>query len=110
MQQRECADCRAVMLRVPYMKDAHSKRVWLDRCPSCKAMWFDAGEPEATAGQALRLEISTAESLSPCPVCQLPLHEATLAKAPALACPRCHGVHLKLESLPAVSFRDLTQD
>jgi Zn-finger nucleic acid-binding protein len=98
------------MLRVPYMKDAHSRRVWLDRCPKCKAIWFDAGEPEAAAGRDLQLEISAAETLAQCPVCALPLHEAKLAKAPALACSRCRGVHLKLEALTAVSFKDLTPD
>ena len=50
------------MLRVPYMKDAHSRRVWLDRCPKCRAIWFDAGEPEATAGHDLQLEISAVET------------------------------------------------
>jgi Zn-finger nucleic acid-binding protein len=98
------------MLRVPYMKDAHSRRVWLDRCPKCRAIWFDAGEPEATAGHDLQLEISAVETAAPCPVCAVPLHEAKLAKAPALACSRCRGVHVKLESLPAVSFHDRSDD
>jgi Zn-finger nucleic acid-binding protein len=98
------------MLRVPYMKDAHSKRVWLDRCPQCKAIWFDAGEPEATAGRDIRLEISTNETQSQCPVCVQPLCDATLASAPALGCTRCRGVHLAFKSLVAVSFREADDD
>ena len=63
MSRRQCADCSAAMLRVPYMKDAHSKRVWLDRCPKCKAIWFDAGEAEATAGHDLQLGVSARHRL-----------------------------------------------
>src|SRR5439155_10811445 len=106
MSQRTCADCGAGMLRVPYMKDAHSQRVWLDRCAKCKAIWFDAGEPEAAAGEILELEVTANEAQSQCPVCQVPLHDATLSKAPALACVRCRGVHLKVAALTAVAFRD----
>ena len=63
MSQRQCADCSAAMLRVPYMKDPHSKRVWLDRCPQCRAIWFDAGEAEDTAGtDHLHLQISANET------------------------------------------------
>lgn len=98
------------MLRVPYMKDAHSKRVWLDRCPKCKAIWFDAGEPEATAGRDLQLEISAVETHCECPVCQVPLFDAKLAHAPARACARCRGVHLEVQSLPAVHFDEGTPD
>lgn len=94
------------MKQVPYMKDAHSKRVWLDRCPKCRAIWFDAGEPEATAGKDLHLAISASETDAQCPVCRVPLHEATLAHAKALACTRCRGVHLAVSELPAVSFTD----
>ena len=94
------------MLRVPYMKDAHSPRVWLDRCPKCRAIWFDAGEAEATAGSDLHLAISAAETPNGCPVCAVPLHQATLAGAKALACSRCRGVHLGVAELPTVSFLD----
>src|SRR4051812_46473175 len=111
MSQRQCADCRAGMLRVPYMKDAHSPRVWLDRCPKCQAIWFDAGEPEAATGRGdLHLELSAAETHAPCPVCDVPLFEAKLATAPALACARCRGVHLKVDALPTLSFQDPTDD
>ena len=105
-QQRQCPSCDVAMLRVPYMKDAHSKRVWLDRCPKCRAIWFDAGEAEETAGRDLHLDISSAEVSARCPVCKVPLCEATLAHAKSLACARCRGVHLAVAELPAVSFTD----
>jgi Zn-finger nucleic acid-binding protein len=98
------------MLHVPYMKDVHSKRVWLDRCPKCRAIWFDAGEADETAGKTLHLEIAANETQSQCPACRVPLNEATLAMAAALACTRCRGVHLKAEALPAVSFKDARDD
>ncbi|MBK7860719.1 MAG: zf-TFIIB domain-containing protein [Archangiaceae bacterium] len=107
---RQCADCGSAMLRVPYMKDAHSRRVWLDRCPKCKAVWFDAGEAEATSGTDLHLELSAAELQAQCPVCRVPLYEAKLTHAEAAACVRCRGVHLKAEALPAVSFQELGAD
>jgi len=109
-QQRKCADCSTGMLHVPYMKDAHSKRVWLDRCPKCRSIWFDAGEAEATAGTDLHLGISANEVPSQCPACQVPLFEATLAGAEAKACARCRGVHLTVAVLPAVSFKDTADD
>src|SRR5262245_42272801 len=107
---RRCAGCGTAMLAVPYMKDPHSKRVWLDRCPKCRAIWFDAGEPEEAAGRDLHLAISANETAAQCPACQVPLLEATLANAEAKACARCRGVHLEVNALPAVSFRDASDD
>jgi Zn-finger nucleic acid-binding protein len=86
------------------MRDPHAERVWLDRCPNCRAVWFDAGEPEATAGRDVPLSITAVEVQAICPACGVPLREATLAHAPAYACERCRGVHLKPKNLDAVSF------
>ncbi len=108
--QRLCAECGGGMLQVPYMKDPHSPRVWLDRCPKCRAIWFDAGEAEAAAGADLHLALTANEVPSPCPVCRVPLFEATLAGAPAKGCARCRGVHLEVKALPAVSYKEQTDD
>jgi len=87
------------MKRVPYMRDPHSPRVWLDRCPDCRGIWFDANELEQTSGRDLHLVIGAAEHPAPCPRCALPLHHATVLKAPAFACAKCRGLHLPLLSL-----------
>ncbi|MBL8955456.1 MAG: zf-TFIIB domain-containing protein [Myxococcaceae bacterium] len=98
------------MLQVPYMKDPHSKRVWLDRCPQCRSIWFDAGEAETAAGADLHLALTANELPGQCPVCHVPLYAATLAGAESKACAKCRGVHLQIAQLPAVSFKETPDD
>jgi Zn-finger nucleic acid-binding protein len=84
------------------MRDVHSMRVWLDRCPQCRGIWFDVGELEQTSGRDLHLVLQTAEKDARCPRCDEPLRESTVLSAPAFGCPRCRGLHL-----PHASLREL---
>jgi Zn-finger nucleic acid-binding protein len=90
------------MKRVPYMRDPHSRRVWLDRCPDCRGVWFDVGELEETSGRDLQLVLLAAERETPCPRCAQPLREATVLKAAAFGCSRCRGLHLPRSSMRAL--------
>jgi Zn-finger nucleic acid-binding protein len=87
------------MKRVPYMRDPHSMRVWLDRCPDCRGIWFDVGELEQTSGRDLQLVLLSAEKEARCPRCDEPLRDATVLRAPALGCARCRGLFLPHGSL-----------
>jgi Zn-finger nucleic acid-binding protein len=87
------------MHRVPYMRDVHSMRVWLDRCPKCRGIWFDVGELEQTSGRDLHLVLTAAEKDARCPRCDEPLRDSTVLAAPAFGCPRCRGLHLPHTSL-----------
>src|SRR5450432_2705966 len=87
------------MKRVPYMRDPHSPRVWLDRCPTCRGIWFDVGELEQTSGHDLHVVVEAIEHDALCPRCSIPLRTATVLHAPAFGCEKCRGVHLPLASL-----------
>ena len=104
-----CAECGAGMHRVPYMRDPHSMRVWLDRCPKCRGIWFDVGELEQTTGRDLHLVLQAAEKEAHCPRCDEPLREATVLSAPALGCPRCRGLHLPHGSLRELQVSQLSR-
>jgi Zn-finger nucleic acid-binding protein len=87
------------MKRVPYMRDPHSERVWLDRCADCRGIWFDVGELEQTSGRSLHLVLQATEVAAQCPRCAVPLREASVLSAPALGCPKCRGLHLSHAAL-----------
>ncbi len=36
-----CPECGETLTRVP---DERQRHIWLDACPSCDGVWFDAGE------------------------------------------------------------------
>ena len=69
------------------MRPWESREVVLDYCPSCKGLWFDAGElAQHLAGSQARVDEA---SLVP-------------AEATGLSCPRCDGArlaHVRVDSV-----------
>lgn len=77
----------------------------LDFCPSCRGLWFDAGEIALLAGKLGRtptfgdetafVRAQSPEKLRPCPRCDEPMDKVSAGGVPDVLldrCPRAHGL------------------
>ena len=117
MQQLQCPKCNAPMELV----QVESTQV--DRCTSCRGLWFDALEDQDVRGkpgaETLDVPPSTRPPAGPerraidlnCPRCKSPLIRMVDRMGRRVqyeSCPRCHGKFLDAGEFRALEPRSLT--
>ncbi|MFN2564086.1 MAG: zf-TFIIB domain-containing protein [Gemmatimonadaceae bacterium] len=115
MQQLQCPKCKAPMEQVQV------ETTQVDRCTSCRGLWFDALEDQDIRGTegAETLDAAAAPPAAPpkgekrsidCPRCKSPMIRMVDRMGKRIqyeSCPRCHGKFLDAGEFRALEPRSV---
>ena len=99
-----CPQCKTVNLKQGIVK---YKKTQIDYCPTCKGIWFDAGELEevsALAAKDLQIQDGAEKRGRSCPKCQKALFEFQYPQTLATVdmCKSCKGLWLDAGELKEI--------
>jgi Zn-finger nucleic acid-binding protein len=69
------------------------------KCDYCHALFFPGEEDDGVQVSGEQPDPSLAQA---CPLCNVPLVQAAIAKIPVLYCTQCHGLLLPMQVLPSL--------